>query len=288
MENEKNKLKEFSVLMSVYKNDIVDFFEEALKSVTVKQKLKPAQVVIVKDGPVINNIDKIIVRIREEEPDIEITICENSTNKGLAASLNKGIAACKYEYIARMDADDISTPDRFYIQRKFCVENPSYGLIGSYISEFNYKINDINSLRKVPIEQEKIVEMMKTRNPFNHMSVMYKKSDVIKAGGYSENIGKLEDYKLWIDMALNGTNLHNIPAVLVNVRVGNGFIKRRSSREEIVDWDDLQNYLLQNRIIGIYKSYINKAYIRMFTYTPDYIKIIFYKYVLRQKNNKDV
>lgn len=283
MQNKDMALRDFSVLMSVYKNDKPDFFELALRSITTDQKLKPKQVVIIQDGPVAQGIDHIIENISNEESSIKFTVEKNAENKGLAVSLNKGLKLCDYEWIARMDADDISVPERFSIQRRFILKHTELDLVGAYIAEFENAPNDIHSLREVPVHPREIKQMLKTRNPINHMTVMYKKSSVLAAGGYSENFGKLEDYKLWVDMISCGYRMVNIPKVLVNVRIGNGFIERRSNKREIQDWDMLQEYLLRNNFIKLSKALRNKLYIRCFTYMPPKLKEMAYKYVLRRK-----
>ena len=115
------------------------------------------------------------------------------------------------------------------------------------------------------------------------MLPLFLKSDIIKLGGYSENFGKLEDYKLWIDAVCAGLKLQNISEVCVNVRVGSGFIERRSNKKEIHDWDMLQEYLKKTKLIRKGKAMINKLYIRVFIYMPAWMKRIAYKTVLRKK-----
>ena len=104
---------DFSVLMSVYKNDDPNFFEEALNSISTNQSFKPKQVVIVEDGPVNSIIDDVIEKVKIKNKKIEFTILSKKKNEGLASALNDGINLCKYDWIARMDSDDISVDDRF-------------------------------------------------------------------------------------------------------------------------------------------------------------------------------
>ena len=111
---------------------------------------------------------------------------------------------------------------------------------------------------------------------------MFKKSAVEKAGGYCENFGKLEDYKLWVDLLGHHAVLANIDDVVVYVRTGNGFISRRSNRREITDWDMLQSYLLGAGIINRFEALKNRLYIRAFIYMPGFLKVFLYKTVLRK------
>lgn len=273
---------DFSVLMSVYEKDNPEFFKSAIFSVTLWQFLKPTQLVIVKDGPVSEEIDRIICECSLLSPDIEFTVITKEENAGLAAALNTGLGVCKYEWVARMDSDDISTPDRFEKQIKFIKENSNVSVIGGTISEFADDPKEIVSIREVELEHDAIVNMAKTRTPMNHMTVMYKKSAVKSVGGYSENFGKLEDYKLWVDLISSGYLFANLKDVIVNVRIGNGFIERRSNKWEIFDWDMLQGYLLKAGIITHGKAVMNKLYIRIFIYMPAWMKKITYKTLLRR------
>lgn len=272
----------FSVLMSVYGKDNSRFFEEALKSVTVNQTVRPAQVVIVEDGPVPNEIDSIIESISELISEVQFCVIKKDTNQGLASALNTGLKECKYEWIARMDSDDIACRDRFEKQINYIKSNKKVAAVGGAIAEFENRINDINSKRQVKLKHNEIIEMMKTRNPMNHVSVMFRKFDVEEIGGYCENFGKLEDYKLWVDLVVAGKELANIDDILVNVRVGNGFIERRSEKREIKDWDMLQKYLKEKELIGPYKAILNSVSIRMFIYMPCWMKKIAYKMLLRK------
>lgn len=272
----------FSVLMSIYKNDNPIHFKEALESVTINQNLKPNQVVLIYDGPVLKEIDEIIKKIKQQDKTIEYTIIKKNLNTGLANSLNIGLRKCKYEWIARMDADDISVKERFEKQFLFLEKNPEISVVGSHIAEFEKDSSQILTIRKVKLTNKEILKSVKFHNPMNHMSVVYKKNAVISVGGYSENFGKLEDYKLWIDLLKERKKFANIDTELVNVRIGNGFIKRRSDKKEIKDWDKLQKYLLNIGLINKIEVLRNRICIRIFIYLPSWLKKILYQKFLRE------
>ena len=273
---------DFTVLMSVYGKDDVNDFKTALESVTVNQTMKPKQVVIVQDGVVPVKIDDIIFNLEKQTPGIEYSVMKKETNQGLAAALNSGLAICKYDWVARMDSDDISVEDRFEKQIAFIEKNADISVLGGAIAEFENEIGDIQSERHVELAHEGITQMAKSRTPMNHVSVMYLKSAVLAVGGYSEDFGKLEDYKLWVDLITAGYKLANIDDIVVNVRVGKGFLERRSNKREIQDWDMLQTYLLKNNMITKRKAWMNKCYIRVFIYMPAWMKRIAYKTILRR------
>lgn len=273
---------DFSVLMSVYCNDNADDFRMALESVTLAQNLKPKQVVIVQDGAVPTSIDKIIEAVKGKTEETEITVLKKEVNQGLAAALNSGLALCKYDWVARMDSDDLSVEDRFEKQVAFIENHRDIAVLGGAIAEFENEIGDMQSERHVGQTHEEIRQMARSRTPMNHVSVMYLKSAVMEVGGYSEDFGKLEDYKLWVDLIAAGKRFANIDDVVVNVRVGKGFIERRSNKREIQDWDMLQTYLLKGNFITKRKALVNKLYIRAFIYMPTWMKKIAYKTVLRR------
>ncbi len=276
----------FSVLMSVYKNDNADYLLKAIQSVTIDQTLRPTQLVLVKDGPVSEEIDANIIKMQAilDDIGIEFTVISKEVNAGLAAALNTGLEYCKYDYVARMDSDDVALSNRFELELPCIVDNPEISILGGWITEFEDDEKAPIQTRIVPQNHKEIVDMLRTRNAMNHVTVVFKKGDILKLGGYSENFGKLEDYKLWVDAVCAGLKLHNISEICVNVRVGAGFIERRSNKREIQDWDMLQEYLKKAKLIGNCKAIVNKIYIRVFIYMPAWMKKIAYKTVLRKKN----
>ena len=269
--------------MSVYKNDVPEFFKIALESISINQSLKPSQIVVVEDGPVVEEIESIFYELQSKVREIEFTLIKKAFNEGLAAALNDAIDACKYDWIARMDSDDYSTPDRFEKQFAFIEEHPGISVVGGAMCEFQKSIGDISSKRIVACNHDGIRKMMKKRNPMNHITVCYKKSDVINCGKYCISFGKLEDYKLWVDMIGAGYRFANIPEICCYARIGNGFFDRRSNKREIKDWDMLQEYLLSHSIVNRIESIRNKLYIRVFIYSPKWIKKIAYGHFLRRK-----
>lgn len=272
----------FSVLMSVYGKDNPMFFLEALRSVSTRQSLKPNQIVVVYDGPVSEEIQQHVAVCSQENSEIEFTEVAKWENAGLAAALNSGLKACKYQWVARMDADDIAKTDRFEKQMEFLESHPQISILGGAIAEFENTPGDIDSLRSTGLSEKEILRMAKSRTPFNHVTVVFNKSAVTSVGGYCENFGKLEDYKLWVDMLSAGYKSANLSDVLVDVRVGNGFIERRSNKREIKDWDNLQKYLLKAGFISRFQALLNRISIRIFIYTPSLLKKIIYKHILRK------
>ena len=214
----------FSVLMSLYIKEKAEYFDECMQSM-LHQTVLPSEIVIVFDGPISDELRSTVNKYKEQNPNWIKTI-ENKKNKGLGLALADGIPACTYELIARMDTDDIAREDRFEKQLSMFMSNPELDICGSHIIEFEGSIDNILSKRNVPITHTEIAEYQKQRSAFNHMTVMYKKSTVLKAGNY-EHCPLMEDDMLWIRMLIAGAKCANIDDYLVYARTGYAMIERR-------------------------------------------------------------
>ena len=219
---------QFSVLMSVYEKEKPDFLKSAIDSI-LNQSIKPDEIVIVKDGKLTKELDNVIDSYIEQNPNL-FNIVELLENKGLGTALAIGVEQCKNEIIARMDTDDICVYNRFEKQLEIFRNNPNIALVGSCIDEFEGDIINKISVRTVPENNQDIISYAKTRNPFNHMTVMYKKSEVIKAGNYKPFLWN-EDYYLWVRMIVDKNEFYNIQESLVQARAGNEMFERRGSFE---------------------------------------------------------
>ncbi len=244
----------FSVAMSVYYGDEPAAFDRALKSITADQTVMPDEVVIVIDGPVKPQINDIIEKYKEQYQFFKVI--KLPENKGAGIALKTALENCTHEIIAKMDSDDISAPARFEEQLKILEENPSIDIIGGNITEFIGSEDNIVGIRAVPQKNEEIYNYMKKRCPFNHVTVMYKKSKVLEAGGYIDLFWN-EDYYLWIRMAECGCNMANTGTNLVNVRVGEEMYKRRGGKKYFESERFLQKYMRMNGMISFRTYFIN-------------------------------
>lgn len=213
----------FSVLMAVYYNDNSKYFAEALESLA-NQTLKADEVILVEDGVLTNELHSIIEHYRNK---LNIVTVSLNSNNGLAKALNEGIKYCKYDYIARMDSDDICLNNRFEKQIKFLRNNKDIDVLSGWINEYDEDMKTVLYTRKVPRTHTEIMKKFKIQNQINHVAVFYKKESVLQSGGYPSKIKKAQDYCLWSSMVMNGAKFANLQENLVNVRTGTEFFERR-------------------------------------------------------------
>lgn len=212
----------FSVLLSVYYKEKPEYLRASLMSI-LEQTLLPDEIVLVKDGPLTESLDKVISEMAEKYPIIKV--CALDKNVQLGRALSFGVEVCKYELIARMDTDDIAVNNRFEMQYQYMLEHPEIAVSGGFIEEFNDNSAE-TTIKKMPIDDKQIHKYMRYRNPLNHMTVMFRKSAVLNAGNY-QHFPFLEDYHLWNRVYANGGKLSNIPEVLVRARTSDAMYERR-------------------------------------------------------------
>lgn len=217
-----------SVLISVYFKDSPVFLKQSLESIC-QQSLMPDQIVLIHDGPLNDNLYSVIEEFERKYPMVfECVILKE--NKGLGTALQIGTDFCKYEYIARMDADDICRRERFEKQFDFLVRNPDIDVVGSNIEEFNQIPGDLGRFKNCRERHDQLVDQISFRSPLNHPSIMIKKQALLDAGGYDGEFLLFEDYALFLRLWKSGAKFHNIQEVLLDFRVGDGLamIKKRS------------------------------------------------------------
>lgn len=218
-----NNRFEYSVLMSTYKNEKPEYLKEALDSM-IKQTLPPTEIVLVKDGPLTKELEELLDHYTMQCPGLFRFII-NEQSEGLGKALRMGVLACRCEWIARMDSDDISVHTRCEKQAAYLQQNPDIDMVGSYYYEF-FEDSKESVLRKSVSEHEEIELYMHRRNPFGHDSLMIRKNRLLEAGNYQDEI-RFEDYGLWIRMMMNGAKMHNLEEPLLYVRGNSDYYRRR-------------------------------------------------------------
>lgn len=279
-------MEKFSVLMSVYYKETPKFLDLSLKSILEEQTLKPTEVVLVKDGKLTSELDEVIEKYRKTYGK-QMNVVSLKKNQGLGKALQIGLEKCKYDLVARMDSDDISVYNRFEKQIDYMEKHPNVTAVGSYIGEFENNTDEPLRLKKIPVTYDEILEYAKMRNPMNHVTVCFRKKDILEVGSY-QPLQYLEDHYLWARLLAAGKILQNIPEILVCVRVGNGFTSRRGSRSYIAGWKKLQNYLYEHHLINRFHKMRNIMAMYAMVYMPRWCRSLLYNYVLRTKGRTNL
>lgn len=238
----------FSLLMSVYKKENVAYFIDAMESI-LHQTRMPNEIILVKDGPLTQELEEVIQKYQANYPDL-LKVLSLPKNVGLGSALNQGLELCRFEFVARMDTDDIAHPKRFEKQLNFLQQHPQTDVLGSWICEFETIPDMPFSFRKPPLQHPKILSYAQYSNPINHMSVIFRKHTIIDAGNYQPMDG-MEDYYLWVRVIQKGGLFANIPEILIYARTGISMIARRQG----IDYFKKEIYLQQKFLNIGYISY---------------------------------
>ena len=216
----------FSLLLPVYGGDRPAFLRQAFVSTVTDQTRQPDDVVIVQDGPVPDDMRDTLDELTRDSP-VPVNVVRLERNTGLGPALDTGLAACKHDVVARMDADDISVPRRFAVQLPLIEAGAD--IVGSALLEFDADPREPVGVRTPPLDPAAIVASSRFLDPFNHPTVVYRRSAVQRAGGY-QNLPLMEDYLLFARMLAAGAKPANVAEPLVCYRIGAGAYARRGGR----------------------------------------------------------
>ncbi len=216
-------MEKFSVLISVYRREHPAWLRESLDSV-FGQTAAPAEVVLVEDGPLTPELEAVVREFEGKRP--ELHVVRTPQNRGLGPALATGLEHCSYELVARMDTDDIALLTRFERQLAAFREHADIDVCSTWINEFYETPQNIIGIRRLPETHDELFQYGKRRNPVNHVSVMFRKTAVLKSGGYLD-YPLFEDYYLWARMLTAGYKFHCIQSALVLVRTSPDMYARR-------------------------------------------------------------
>jgi hypothetical protein len=199
-----------SVLMPVRNG--ASFVRAALDSV-LGQTLADLEVIIVDDGST-DTTPQILREYGDQDPRIRIV---KRGGPGLPAALNRALTEARGEYVARMDADDISVPQRLERQLAYLEAEREFAVVGSALAIIGEAGAPINFVHR-PSEPRDITHALRSRNCIAHPSVMARRKVLLALGGYRPNFPHAEDYDLWLRVA-DGHLLANLSEQLVCYRV---------------------------------------------------------------------
>ena len=270
-----------SIIMGIY--NCASTLPEAIDSI-IAQTYTNWELIMCDDCST-DNTYEIADEYRKKYPD-KIKLIKNEKNSKLAYTLNHCLEEADGEYIARMDGDDISLPERFEKQVNYLKEHPSIQLVGSSMQQFNEVDGNIAIVSK-PEHTDK--NTLKTCIPFNHATIMTYKYVYDELGGYtvSKRTERGQDYDLWFRFFAKGYIGDNIPEPLYLVREDMNAIKRRTFK---VRWSVFRTTVFGYRLLGYPKKLLLKKFVSTFvkSLTPSKFQYWYRKLQQRKaENNKN-
>ena len=249
--------KRIAVIMSLYKNDVVDYVKLAVESI-LNQTYKELDFFIQYDGPIRPEVDEYLTGLKDER----VKIQRRAENKGLAQSLNDLLAIVMpmgYEYIARMDADDISEVNRFEKQMAYFEAHPEMECLGTWAIEIKSDGSEFYR-KQMPETHEGCWKQFMIRDCMIHPTVMFRKSYIEKAGMYSLDTYFGEDTMMWAQGFAKGCKFSNIPEYLFKFRLDDNFFNRRRG------WKHAKGILTLRWRVNKMLNYPLKAYLYTIAY----------------------
>ncbi len=216
-------IKQISVLMPAY--NCGKYIKSAINSI-LNQTYREFEFIIIDDGST-DNTEEIISSFKDSR-----IIYKRQENKGTSAALNYGISLCKNEWIARIDADDLNSPNRLEKQVKFIKDNPEYDVISSWSVYFKYP-GKILFLLKEPIYHDEIYKYLDIHNPINQSAMICRKS-IFDSFKYNEDLNSNEDYE-FLYRIRDEHRIRNMPEFLVYTRLRDNSRTLTGSRDNLYD-----------------------------------------------------
>lgn len=273
----------FSLLMSVYKKDEPSYLKQALDSV-LWQTVLPNEFILVEDGPIPDTLTYCIqeFQLKLTNLGIPMEIIKSKKNQGLGHALNKGVKICHFNYVARMDSDDISFPKRFEKQLQYLKKNETLSILGCFSVEFlNNNISELQ-INELPTDYNEIKKRISSRNPFSHPTVFFKRSDVIKAGNY-QSCPYFEDYYLWARMLNQGCKAENLRTPLLLSRVNDTLYLRRGGINYVESIKFFRKKMANLEIIDKKNNFWISIIQMIIAIQPNFVRKFFYSKILRKK-----
>ena len=283
MKKIRDNIKMISVIMSTYKED-ERLLRESIESI-LNQTYRDFEYIIILDYPD-NDVHKSVIEEYALKDD-RIHFYINETNMGLTDSLNRGLSLCHGEYIARMDADDISLPDRLERQMKYLEKN-HYDLIGGITEMINENGSLLYSIKNVPTDPKKINKALRYSQCIAHPTWLGKKEVFEKNAGY-RHMPLCEDYDFTLRAVLNGFVISNLNEPVLKYRMTSNSISRSNLFEQYLYMSYITNEYKNNCIASVDKAY---AYVQQHLNEKDsnkYLKAnVIFNRMLQEMSDKQI
>ena len=272
-----------TVIMSTYKED-ERLLRESIESI-LNQTYKDFEYIIILDYPD-NDVHKSVIEEYALKDD-RIHFYINEKNMGLTDSLNRGLSLCHGEYIARMDADDISLPDRLERQMKYLEKN-HYDLIGGITEMINENGSLLYSIKSVPTDPKKINKALRYSQCIAHPTWLGKKEVFEKNAGY-RHMPLCEDYDFTLRAVLNGFVISNLNEAVLKYRMTSNSISRSNLFEQYLYMSYITNEYKNKRVASVDKAY---AYVQQHLNDSDtekYLKAnVIFNRMLQEMSDKQL
>ena len=261
--------------MSLFLKENPAHFDRSMESIWDDQVRKPDEVVLVIDGPITNELENSVVLWREKIPVLKIVRLEQ--NSGLAIALNEGTKHCDCDYIARMDTDDISLPERFKLQEDYLTIHPEVFVLGGGMIEFNDEERELQP-RFMPLTTEEIKNAICKTSPFVHPSVFIKKNLFENGLTYNPKCRKYQDLEFWFRILAAGYEVANLDKVLIKFRK-DPFMYDKRNKTASAELKIALNGI--HSLYGLFTwRYIYPLLHYMFRLLPPKVCLFFYKHVI--------
>jgi glycosyltransferase involved in cell wall biosynthesis len=269
-------MNRIAIILPVYKKDKVNYLHLAVESI-IMQTFGNYHLYIGVDGPVGKEIDDFLKVIDRQST---ITIVRFNENRGLACVLNDLLEICfkeGYEYIARMDADDISEPARLELQLDFLIKHPDIDVISGGVTEIDDEGKSRNKRVILPQSHDDCYKFFATRNPLAHPAVMFRKSFFDKAGVYDPSYKRNQDTILWWHGLKNGCRFGNVQEIILKFRVTDAMLSSRRGGYEYAK-RTFKDRMVINKELGYGpKAFLFAVFMFLFTISPLWVKKLAYK-----------
>lgn len=265
-----------AVLLSIYKNDKAEFLRLSIDSI-LNQSYKNIILYIGVDGTIGEKLYKCLEQYEQEK---RVNIVYFPENRGLAVVLNDLLILCKeanIEYIVRMDADDISVPNRLANQVNYLLLHPEVDVVGGHIEEINEQSERNGKSVTYPLTHQECFKFFRYRDPLAHPAVMFRKSFFDKAKGYRNEYRKNQDTMLWFDGFMNGCIFANLDETVLLFRVTDDFYKNRRNGFKRAKKMLKDRFMINKALHYDWSAYLFSFLMFIMTLTPPFLKKFLYR-----------
>ena len=269
-------LSNIAVLLPVYKNDNANYLSFSVESI-LKQTYRNIIIFIGIDGPIGNELYRCLQKYENHS---QIRIIYFPENRGLAMVLNDLIMMCHKEsidFIARMDADDISVPNRLANQVNYLLLHPEVDVVGGRIEEINEQSERNSKSVTYPLTHQECFKFFRYRDPLAHPAVMFRKSFFDKAKGYRNEYRKNQDTMLWFDGFMNGCIFANLDETVLLFRVTDDFYKNRRNGFKRAKKMLTDRFMINKALHYDWSAYLFSFLMFIMTLTPSFLKKFLYR-----------